>query len=90
MRIPRLKREAAAVCIMRKTGVAINQIASFLGRSHSFIYRILRFNGLAHRIDLRKLPWRIRSLSAARIARHMEILRHRWEMWILGEGEKPP
>jgi transposase len=90
IRIARLKREAAACVIMRKKGISINQIASFFGRSRSFVFRILKANGLTYRVDLRKLPRRIKSLSARRMLQTLEKLRTAWENWVLGEEGKPP
>jgi hypothetical protein len=93
MRFSRLPREAAAIVILRRRfGYSINTLASWLGRSTSFVQRILEFNRLtAHAShDLRKLPQRIRRLTAARLRDEIIYYGRAWEAWILGEGEKPP
>jgi len=88
VRINRLPREAAAIIILRRKQQSINQIANFLGRSYSFVYRILKKNLLIS--DLRKLPNRIKLLAAARQHQIMLKLWQKWQNFILGEGEKPP
>jgi hypothetical protein len=93
MRFSRLPREAAAIIILRRRfGYSINTLAAWLGRSTSFVQRILEFNRLtAHAShDLRKLPARIRRLSASRLREELMLWGRAWEAWILGEGEKPP
>jgi len=92
LRIQRLRREAALVVRFRRFGYTMNSIAAFLGRSTSFVYRILKFQaGLgAHIGDLRKIPCRIRQLAKARLERDIQCFGELWNMWLLGIGEKPP
>ena len=82
-----MKREAAAVIILRRKGQSINNISNFLGRSCSFVYRILKN---LTKFDLRKLPAAYRIKNAFFNRRMLEKLWNFWEMWILGEGAKPP
>jgi hypothetical protein len=72
---------------MRRRGQSINNLAQFLGRSTSFVSRILHLTSFK---DLRKLP-RGFVVKAASIQRSILVfLGQRWENWILGEGERPP
>jgi len=79
---------------MRKKGASINLIAAFIGRSTSFVARILksakRTSPFSFSADLRKLPNRIKRLSAKRQLQTMEKLRRAWELFIRGQGERPP
>lgn len=88
-----LPREKAAIVLLRKHGYAINTIAGALGRSTSFIHKILRFNvnvGNLRFIDMRKLPGQIRLRCASIRWNTLQKFIGAWEKWILGEGEKPP
>ena len=87
LRINRLPREAAAIIILRRKNQSINNISYFLGRSTSFVYRILKN---FRKIDLRKLPRRIILLAARRNRVLLEKLRLRWQDFIIGESERPP
>ena len=89
MRIPILRREPAAYVMLRRLGYSVNQIAQAFGRSYSVVWRRLKFNGLNRR-DLRKLPARIRLLAAQRQRNSMIRWFHLWELWALGEGDRPP
>ena len=89
MRIPLLRREPAAYVMLRRLGYSVNIIAEAFGRSRSVVWRRLKFNGLNCR-DLRKLPARVRLLAAQRQRVLMERFIHLWELWALGEGERPP
>ena len=93
MRICRLSREAQVVVRLRRFHYSQNLIASFLGRSTSFVHRILKFNralGALRKTDLRKIPRRVRELS--RMVQHSRLIRHwgSWEAYLLGEGDRPP
>lgn len=89
MRIKKIPRESACIVILRRKGQSINNISKFLGRSTSYIQRILKFNGL--RADLRKLPMAIKLKSASRQRIFMEKTRFAWEQWIFSDsGERPP
>ena len=92
MRFQRLPREAAAVCILRKQGLSIGSIAKFLGRSKSFVDRILIRNvgcGIRY-FDLRTLKNQSRIINARTLWTKLQELRLQWEAWMLGEGERPP
>jgi transposase len=98
MRIPFCKREKAAYAILRRKGLSINQISKAFGRSTSVIHRALtRLEKHGHnkfvngsRIDIRKLPYRVRmALSVKRWKTMMKQLGN-WETWILGDGVEPP
>jgi len=93
MHIPVMQREKAAILYLRRRfGYSINVIAKALGRSRSLVHRILKFNAaLGMRIqDLRKIPRRIRELARARQWSDINRYLHLWEMFLLGELEKPP
>jgi IS30 family transposase len=83
-----MPREAAAVVILRRKQQSINGIAKFLGRSTSFIARILKANG--NKQDLRKYPTQIKQKAALRQWKLLEKLRLSWDKFILSEVEKPP
>jgi hypothetical protein len=92
-RAPFLQREKAAYIKLRRVGLSINQIAKAFGRSTSVIHRalkrVLSYKTL-RRFDMRKLPRRARMLSASFRWSKMLKLLPAWEIWISGEGEKPP
>jgi IS30 family transposase len=90
----RLPREAATTVLLRKHGYPMNMIATFLGRSLSFVYRILRRN-----IDIGNLRYMNfkRNMPAATLTRESirrwEKLLKLWQAWqdfLEGKGEKPP
>ena len=87
MRIKRLPREAAAIIIFRRKGQSINNIAQFLGRSTSFVSRILHIQSFK---DLRKLPRGFVVKSAFVQRNIMDYFREMWIQFIFGETEKPP
>jgi len=87
VQIKRLPREAAAYIMLKRKGQSINNIASVIGRSRSFVYRILK---KFHFQDLRKLPRRVRMFHASKMRFLLFKLMDSWQTWILGEGEKPP
>jgi hypothetical protein len=93
LRINPLPREKAATILLRKKGHRINHIAKALGRSTSYVYRVLKNAYLRRTLskdDMRKMGHKTR-LIQTRIRWH-QLLRFMpaWEKWILGEGEKPP
>ena len=87
VRVKRLPREAAAYIMLRRKGQSINNIASLVGRSFSFVHRILK--NIRSR-DLRKLPRVSRLFHAAKMRFFMLKYGAAWLNFILGEGEKPP
>jgi len=91
LRIQRLKREAATIQILRRKKQSISNIASFLGRSTSFVSRILHnITTLSFPLDKRKLPRAIvlKNCFAQRFL--LEKLRSSWESFLFGEVDKPP
>ena len=87
MRVNRLPREAASYIMLKRRGQSINSIASLVGRSYSFVHRIL---SKFHFSDLRKLPRVLRLRRASRNHYLMLKFGEAWRNFILGEGEKPP
>ena len=93
IRIPKLPRESAAIVILRKKGQPIQNIAEFLGRSTSYVHRILKFNNVFRLVkfaDLRKLPTAIKQFGARFLKKTMLKLAPGWLAFILGETDKPP
>jgi len=87
IRVKRLPREAAAYVILKRKGQSINNMTKLVGRSTSFIHRILKKVCFQ---DLRKIP-RIPRLRRASRNRFLLLKSmDSWISWILGEGEKPP
>ena len=103
--LKRLKREAATYIILRKKGYSINKLANLFGRSTSFVHRILKKVNLTGKqpfgagytvgyalnfFDQRKSGvvhdqvWRFFR------NKHMGNILRAWELFMLGEGEKPP
>ena len=70
----------------------MNLIAGFLGRSTSFIHRILKFNALLgfNVANLRKIPASIRRMAKARMERDLLKFGSAWLMWLLSDEGKPP
>lgn len=87
-----LPREAAAYVALRKKGYPINMIAKAFGRSTSVVHRILRrnFERFLHRVDMRKLPHAIRTLSSRKRWITFQKYIQAWTLWAEGEGEEPP
>ena len=94
MRIPVLNREAATYILLRRFGYSINIIAKAFGRSTSVVYRRIKkaveLYGTLRRIDMRKMPHRIRMLAKSRQWKTLVSMLPQWEKWILGEEEEPP
>lgn len=93
VRVPKLPRESAAIVLLRQKGQPVQNISAFLGRSTSFVQRVLEFNNALRRFrfaDLRKLPRRVKDLGAKFRRREMEKLGPVWLSFILGETDKPP
>lgn len=92
-RINFLAREKAAFVKLRRVGLSMNQIAKAFGRSTSAVYKAVKFaenlNSL-RRFDLRKLPPRIRRMSASLRWRTLMKLMPQWIRWITEESERPP
>lgn len=97
-RIPFLEREKAAYLILRKKGCSYNLIAEAFGRSVSVVYRAIqratgfrhKFNVWGNRMDIRKLPYRVRMRMASFRRYKMFQLLSQWETWICGEEAEPP
>lgn len=87
MRISRLPREACAYIKLKRLGVSINLMSKIIGRSYSFVHRILKKFRFS---DLRKLPRIIRLRRASMNRFFMLKYCEAWQKFILGEGEKPP
>ena len=86
---PPAKREKAAIVILRKKGNRIQHIAKFLGRSTSFVYRVLKRNRIPIK-DMRKMPNQTRLRCSKIRWKKLQRFFLSWESWILGEGERPP
>jgi hypothetical protein len=93
-RIPLVPREAAAIIKLRRNfRYTINTLAKVFGRSTSIIHRLLKFNtdlGALRKVDLRKLPTRVKKISKARQEGTLYRFLDRWVAWITSEEEKPP
>lgn len=93
MRVKFTVREKSAYIKLRRYGYTIPTLSRAFGRSTSVIHRILKIaekRGILSRMDLRKIPNRVRRISkSVQWGRLIRLLR-RWESWILGEGDKPP
>ena len=81
-KIKPLKNEKAAIIKLTNLGYSINQIADPLGRSTSYIHRILRtqiVRGWMRKVDKRKLVSQIRlRTSAIRV----NLLSKLWQGWL--------
>lgn len=84
-----MPREKACYIKLRRLGYSTNVIAGAFGRSFSVIYRVLKRHGLTWK-DLRKLPRRVKTLAALRQRRNLIKYFRAWELWSLGEGDRPP
>lgn len=87
------KREKAAIIKLRKHGYPVNMLSKFLGRSTSFIHRVIRTaikRHTLHMVDMRKLPSQTR-LSTS-IKRWINLLKiwTGWKAWIKGDCDEPP
>jgi len=87
VRIRFFRREKAAYIKLRRLGYAINALAKMFGRSTSVIHRLLK---VAHYLDLRKLPARVRLFAAKRQRLGMIKYLKFWENFAFGIGERPP
>lgn len=93
IRIAPLQREKSAIIKLRKQGYPTNMISKALGRSTSYIHRVLvtAVQRLTIRkIDMRKLPAKTRLRCAAIRWNCLQKFMPMWEKWICGEGDKPP
>lgn len=88
-----LPREKTVVMMLTKKGYSINQLAKGLGRSTSYIHRIVRTaitRGITHFLDKRKLPSQIRSATSINRMKRLQKWLTLWEPFLLGEVDKPP
>lgn len=86
-------REKTAIIMLRKIGYPINMLSKALGRSTSFIHRVLRTAIIRlsiRSVDMRKLPSQMRlrcsSIRWVTLQRYLPL----WEQFILGERDEPP
>jgi len=88
-----MRRERAAFIKLRRVDLSINQIAEAFGRSTSCVFRTIKTaedRETLRRFDKRKLPPRIRRMSASLKHRLLMKLLPQWISWILEEREEPP
>ena len=88
-----LTREKCAIVKLCKFGYSINQLSNALGRSTSYIARVIRTaitRGITHYLDKRKLPSQIRLATSSRRRKMLERYLPLWEAFMLGETDKPP
>jgi len=88
-----LPREKCAIIKLSKFGYSINQLSQALGRSTSYIHRIVKTaitRGLIRFIDKRKLVSQTRLATSARRRVMLQRYLPAWEMFMLGETDKPP
>jgi hypothetical protein len=93
MHIKPLLREKCAIVKLSNFGYTINQIATVLARSTSFVHRVVRKNitlGSIRFIDKRKLPSQIRLATSARRMTKLQNMISGWMAFILGEVDRPP
>lgn len=88
-----LPNEKPAIIKLRRLGYSINHLSMALGRSLSFIHRVLK-NARQYfpelRFDKRKLPRRVKLLGSRKGLKMAYYWLSRWEAFILGvEGEPP-
>lgn len=93
-RIPHLAREAVAIVILRRKGQAMQTISEFLGRSLSYVHKVISFNKTLHNLpkwlDLRKLPAACKHSAAKLRLKTMLKLWSAWQAFIEGSEDKPP
>jgi hypothetical protein len=88
-----LPREKACIIKLRKLGYSTNMLSKALGRSTSYVYRVIRKAEMLdclRWIDMRKLPNKTRKWCRPRRWKTLMNLWQQWEAWMLGEGERPP
>jgi hypothetical protein len=93
MHIKPLQREKCAIIKLTKLGYSINQLSQALGRSTSYIQRVVKTaitRGLTHFLDKRKMVSTIRLATSSRRRAMLQKYLSLWEAFILGEGDKPP
>lgn len=86
-------RENCAIIKLRRFGYSINQLSDVLGRSRSYIHRILRTainRGITHFDDKRKMPSQIRLAQSVKRRFRLEKWLTLWMPFIFNESEKPP
>jgi hypothetical protein len=92
-KIKPLIREKAAIIKLTRMGYSINLLSEFLGRSTSYIHKTVRKaieRRIDHFLDKRKLPHNTRLRCSSIRRRMLAKYFPAWQMWILGEGDKPP
>lgn len=93
MRIGLLAREKAALIILRRQGYSINILSRAFSRSPSVIHRVLKraySYGSLKRLDMRKIPNRVRLLHRLYSWRKLMSLWSRWLDFMLSEEGEPP
>ena len=88
-----LQREKCAIIKLCKFGYSINQLSQAIGRSTSYIQRVVRIaitRGLTHFLDKRKLPNQTRLATSSRRRKMLERYMPLWEAFMLGETDNPP
>ena len=93
LHIKPLTREKCTIIKLTQHGYSINQLSQTLGRSCSFIHRIIRtaiLRGITHFIDKRKLPSKTRLLTSSRRIKMLQKYMPLWEVFLLGEVDEPP
>ena len=88
-----LKREHAAIIMLRKHGHRINHIAAALFRSTSYIHKVIanaKRYGLMPKIDQRKMPHRIRLAQSVKRWFQLDFMINMWMPFIKGEEAEPP
>lgn len=88
-----LPNEKASIIKLRRLGYSITHISKALGRSTSFIHRIIKkaetFNKEL-RFDKRKLPSKYRLLQSKRSLKTLFSMLSKWEKFIFKEELEPP
>ena len=96
-KMPWHKNEKAAIIRMRKIGFAINAISDFTGRSVSTVHAVLkkassydptiRYNSTN---SMRKLPYQAHTTQSKNRWVKLLTLWQQWEMFLMGDLDKPP
>jgi len=93
--VKRLPREATAIIMLRRNwGHRINHLAKALGRSTSFVYRILkqtRKNDKTYvQFDKRKIHRNAKMWNSHRMLKTLYYYIEKWQDFILGLDDEPP
>jgi hypothetical protein len=92
-KIKTLPREKAAIIKLTNKGYSINQLSEVLGRSSSYIHKVIRTSitrGISHFIDKRKLPSTTRLMTSSIRRKMLRKYLPGWLAFILGEVDEPP